>query len=84
MAQKVLRAAQATVAPAITQTVDAGGLITSYTVTIAVRYIDKDGNTVTTVNETIDAWPQLPAQRKTQLQAIQDMIVQGVAARYLD
>lgn len=79
---KNLRAVQATPI-AIAQTTNGGGKITAYNITIAVRYIDDQGADVTTVNETIDAWPLLPQQRKDQLQAIQDMIVAGVAAKYL-
>lgn len=79
---KNLRAAQAT-PTAISQTTNGGGKITSYNITIAVRYIDDAANNVTTINETIDAWPLLPQVRKDQLQAIQDMIVAGIAAQYL-
>lgn len=78
-----LRAAQASVS-GINQTLNEKGEIVAYEITVAIRYIDDEGATVTTHNETIDAWPLLPAQRKTQLQQIQDMIVAGVAARYLD
>lgn len=80
---KTLRAAQAT-PTAITQTVDVGGQITAYDITVSIRYIDDQGANVLTHSEIVNAWPLLPAQRKTQLQQIQDMIVQGVAARYLD
>lgn len=78
-----LRAAQA-VPAAIAQTVDGAGKITAYNITVSVRYIDDQGADVLTHEEVVDAWPLLPAQRKTQLQQIQDMIVAGVAARYLD
>jgi len=80
---KTLRAAQATTT-GIAQTVDGAGKITAYNITVSIRYIDDQGADVLTHNEVVDAWPLLPAQRKTQLQQIQDMIVQGVAARYLD
>jgi len=80
---KHLRAAQAT-PTAITQTVNASGQITAYNITVSIRYIDDSGADVLTHQEVVDAWPLLPAQRKTQLQQIQDMIVAGVAARYLD
>lgn len=80
---KHLRAAAATPTNVL-PTVDAQNQITAYTVTVSVRYIDDNGNTVTTIDEVVDAWPLLPAQRKTQLQQIQDMIVAGVAAQYLD
>lgn len=78
-----LRAAQAT-PTGITQTVDGSGNITAYDITVSIRYIDDQGATVLTHTEVVNAWPLLPAQRKTQLQQIQDMIVQGVASRYLD
>ena len=80
---KNLRAAQAT-PTAITQTVDGSGNITAYEITISIRYIDDNGADVLTHNEKVDAWPLLPAARKTQLQQIQNMIVQGIAAQYLD
>ena len=78
-----IRAAQAT-PTGISQTVDGNGAITAYDITVSIRYIDDDGNNVLTHTEVVNAWPLLPTARKTQLQAIQDMIVQGVAARYLD
>lgn len=78
-----LRAAQAT-PTAIAQTVDGSGNIIAYEITVAVRYIDDQGADVLTHNEKVDAWPLLPAARKTQLQQIQNMIVSGVAAQYLD
>jgi len=78
-----LRAAQAT-PTGIAQTIDGSGNITAYNVTVSIRYIDDQGADVLTHSEVVDAWPLLPAQRKTQLQQIQDMIVQGVASRYLD
>lgn len=83
MAQKVLRAAQAT-ASLTSQTVDGIGNITAYNITVAIRYIDDLGATVLTHSEIVDAWSLLPSARKIQLQQIQDLILQGVANRYID
>jgi hypothetical protein len=80
---KTLRAAQATPG-AITQTIDELGNITAYDITVLIRYIDDEGADVLTHQEVVNAWPFLPQARRDQLQAIQDMIVAGVAARYLD
>lgn len=80
---KHLRAAQATVA-AINQTLDEKGTITAYEITVAIRYIDDEGNTVTTLNEVVDAWPHFNAQERSRLQAMQEKIVATVAQRYLD
>lgn len=78
-----LRAAQATVS-GISQTIDDKGKIIAYEITVAIRYIDDEGNTVTTVNEVVDAWPNFNEQERSRLQAMQEKIVATVAKRYLD
>lgn len=78
-----LRAAQATVA-SISQTLDDKGQIATYEITVAIRYIDDEGATVTTVNEVVDAWPNFNEQERSRLQAMQEKIVATVAQRYLD
>lgn len=80
---KHLRAVQATVSD-IKQTLDAKGTITAYEITVAIRYIDDEGNTVTTLNEVVDAWPNFNEQERSRLQAMQEKIVATVAQRYLD
>lgn len=78
-----LRAAQASVS-GINQTLDDKGTITAYEITVAIRYIDDEGHTVTTVNEVVDAWPNFNEQERSRLQAMQEKIVATVAQRYLD
>ena len=78
-----LRAAQATVS-GINQTLDGKGQIAAYEITVAIRYIDDEGVTVTTVNEVVDAWPNFNEQERSRLQAMQEKIVATVAQRYLD
>lgn len=80
---RTLRPAQATVS-GIQQTLDEKGAITAYEITVAIRYIDDEGNTVTTVNEVVDAWPNFNDQERSRLQAMQEKIVATVAQRYLD
>lgn len=80
---KHLRAVQATVS-GIQQTLDDKGHIASYEITVAVRYIDDEGATVTTVNEVVDAWPNFNEQERSRLQAMQEKIVATVAKQYLD
>lgn len=83
MAQRMLRAAEATVS-AINQTLDGKGAIAAYEITVAIRYIDDEGTTVTTLNEVVDAWPHFNEQERSRLQAMQEKIVATVAQRYLD
>lgn len=78
-----LRAAQASVS-GINQTLNEKGEIVAYEITVAIRYIDDEGATVTTVNEVVDAWPNFNEQERSRLQAMQEKIVATVAQRYLD
>lgn len=78
-----LRAAQATVS-SVNQTFDEKGQITAYEITVAVRYIDDEGATVTTLTETVDAWAEFDKSERVHLQAMQEKIVATVAKRYLD